>query len=38
MNLVKTKNMGDSIDNLRRDDGSAFQDKTELKNYVGDFF
>jgi len=38
MNLVKTKNMGDSIDNLRRDDGTAFQDKIELKNYVGEFF
>jgi len=38
MNLVKTKNKGDSIDNLRKDDGTEFLDKHELKGYVGNFF
>jgi len=38
MNLVKSKNTRDSLDNVRKDDGTTFSDKNELKNYIGIYY
>jgi len=38
MNLVKSKNVGDSLENLRREDGSEFGNPENLKNYIGDYY
>jgi len=38
MNLVKSKNSSDSLENLRKNDGTPFSDRIELKNFVGDYY
>jgi len=38
MSLVKSKNSADSLDNLKRDDGSAFNTTDELKGHVHDYY
>ena len=38
MNLEKTKDSGDSLLNLKRDDGTDFRDQAELKSYVEGYY
>ena len=38
MNLVKTKNYSDSIENLKKDDSTDFINKTELKTYIENYY
>ena len=38
MKLVKTKNVSDSIENLKKEDGSAFIDTNDLKQHVFDYY
>jgi len=38
MSIVKTKNAGDSLDNIKKDDGSDFISKEERKNFIGSYY
>ena len=38
MKLVKTKNLGDSIENLKKDDGTDFINREELKQHVQSYY
>jgi len=38
MSIVKTKNAGDSLENIKHHDGSEFISKDELKKHIGEYY